>query len=92
MEVNEEVRHYVSDLLPGALFFGSDGSRESLVWDLRQTEPPLYLVDVTNAGWDEAILSTGPHVLDGAVPSRGWLPLGLAPEPADKTEEARRSD
>lgn len=54
--VNEDVRQYVSDLLPGALFFGTDGSRESLAWDLRQTNPPVYLVDLTSAGWDDALL------------------------------------
>ncbi|MBW3638325.1 MAG: SMI1/KNR4 family protein [Actinobacteria bacterium] len=56
VETNEEVAQHVPELRPGANFFGSDGSRESLVWDLRQTEPPVYLVDITNAGWHEALL------------------------------------
>ena len=56
LEVHDEAHRYVSALLPGALFFGSDGSREHLVWDMRQAEPPVYLVDLTNAGWDEALL------------------------------------
>lgn len=55
LDVHDEAHRSVSALLPGALFFGSDGSREHLVWDMRQAEPPVYLVDLTNAGWDEAL-------------------------------------
>jgi cell wall assembly regulator SMI1 len=57
--VNEETRGYVGDVLPGALFFGSDGGREQLAWDLRQAEPPVYLVDLTNEGWHDALLQAG---------------------------------
>ncbi len=53
--INEEASRYVSDTLPGALIFGSDGSRESIVWDIRQAAPPVYLVDLTNARWNEAL-------------------------------------
>ena len=55
VEVDEEARRYVSDTLPGALLFGSDGSRENLVWDTGQAPPPVYLVDLANAGWADAL-------------------------------------
>ncbi|MDX2642109.1 SMI1/KNR4 family protein [Streptomyces sp. PA03-1a] len=41
--------------LPGAVIIGGDGSRELLVYDVRQQHPSLYTVDVSAEGWSDAI-------------------------------------
>ncbi|MGI5144984.1 hypothetical protein ACQEVC_01060 [Plantactinospora sp. CA-294935] len=40
---------------PGVAIIGGDGSREHLVLDLRQDPAPVLLVDISSAGWPEAI-------------------------------------
>lgn len=40
---------------PGFLAFGSDGSREVIGLDMRRTPPPVVMIDITSAGWDEAL-------------------------------------
>lgn len=40
---------------PGLLVFGSDGSRELIGFDLREEPPPVVMIDITSAGWEEAL-------------------------------------
>lgn len=41
--------------LPGFVAFGSDGARELIGFDLRASPPPVVMIDVTSAGWEEAL-------------------------------------
>jgi SMI1 / KNR4 family (SUKH-1) len=40
---------------PGLIVFGSDGSRELFGFDFRRRPPPVVMVEITSAGWEEAI-------------------------------------
>ncbi|GAA0500441.1 hypothetical protein Ade02nite_27870 [Paractinoplanes deccanensis] len=42
-------------LHPGLAIIGGNGSREQLVLDLREDDPPVLLVDITSDGWHNAI-------------------------------------
>ena len=42
--------------LPGFVAIGGDGSRERFAFDFRTTPPPIVMVDVTAAGWDDGVL------------------------------------
>ncbi len=48
--VNQELER-----LPGFLAFGSDGSRELIGFDLRRHPSPVVMVDITAAGWGDAL-------------------------------------
>ena len=40
---------------PGFLAFASDGSRELIGFDLRQRPSPVAMIDITSAGWGDAL-------------------------------------
>lgn len=40
---------------PGLLVFASDGSRELVGLDMRVGSPPVVMIDITSAGWEEAM-------------------------------------
>jgi len=48
--VNREVEGH-----PGFLAIASDGSRELIGFDMRVDTPPVVMIDITSAGWDEAL-------------------------------------
>jgi hypothetical protein len=39
---------------PGVLIIGSDGSRELLAVDTRNSSPPVVCVDISSSGWSAA--------------------------------------
>jgi cell wall assembly regulator SMI1 len=41
---------------PGFLAFASDGSREQIGLDLRAAFPPVVMIDITSAGWPDALV------------------------------------
>jgi hypothetical protein len=45
-------------LHPGIAIIGGGGSREQLAIDLRRTDSPVFLVDITSDGWHSAIEQT----------------------------------
>ena len=40
---------------PGFLAFASDGSREIIGLDTRRDPPPVVMIDITSAGWQDAL-------------------------------------
>jgi hypothetical protein len=48
--VNREIERH-----PGFVAFASDGSRELIGFDMRSPSPPVVMIDITSAGWDEAL-------------------------------------
>ena len=51
VRVNLEIERH-----PGFLAFASDGSREMIGLDLRAPTRPVVMVDITSAGWADALL------------------------------------
>lgn len=49
VSVNREIERH-----PGFLAFASDGSRELIGLDLRSSPPPVVMIDITSAGWEDA--------------------------------------
>lgn len=50
VEVNRQIDNH-----PGFLAFASDGSRELIGFDLRCDPSPIVMIDITSAGWEEAL-------------------------------------
>jgi SMI1-KNR4 cell-wall len=50
IEVNAEIERH-----PGFLAFASDGSREIVGLDMRVKSPPVVMIDITSAGWEDAL-------------------------------------
>jgi hypothetical protein len=48
--VNREI-----DRHPGFLAFASDGGRELIGFDMRSASPAVVMIDITSAGWEEAL-------------------------------------
>jgi hypothetical protein len=64
----------IQERFPGAVAIGGDGSREMLIYDFRQDPPPLVLLDITAAGWSDAIHQAASlTALLQRLPERGWL-------------------
>ncbi|MEV4940862.1 SMI1/KNR4 family protein [Streptomyces zaomyceticus] len=71
IDVNEagEFQEY----FPGSVVIGGDGSREMLVYDFRQTPPPLVLLDVSAQDWSSAIhQALSLSALLEQFPETGW--------------------
>lgn len=51
VRVNREIEGH-----PGFLAFASDGSRELIGFDMRSPSPPVVMIDITSAGWEDALL------------------------------------
>lgn len=50
VDVNREIERH-----PGFLAFASDGSREIIGYDTRVAPSPVVMIDITSAGWDDAL-------------------------------------
>jgi hypothetical protein len=50
VDVNQEIERH-----PGFVAFASNGSRELLGFDMRRANPPIVMIDITSAGWHEAL-------------------------------------
>ncbi|MFE0632057.1 hypothetical protein ACFW3D_34540 [Streptomyces sp. NPDC058864] len=60
--------------LPGGVVIGGDGSRELLVYDVRQQPPPLLLVDGCAESWADAIpQAESLTALLGQFYEQGWV-------------------
>lgn len=50
VEVNRELERH-----SGFLAFGSDGSREIIGLDMRASSPPVVMISITSAAWEDAL-------------------------------------
>lgn len=48
---------------PGFVVLGFDGSRELIGFDMRADPPPVVMIDITSAGWGEALFQA-PNLAD----------------------------
>jgi len=64
----------IQDRFPGAVWIGGDGSREMLMYDFRQNQPSLVLLEIAAENWSAAIhQASSLTVLLAQLPQRGWL-------------------
>ena len=58
---------------PGLVLIGGDGAGEAVGYDFRKPEPPIVLVNLVSAGWEDASFSSSLlyRVHGAATPRRG---------------------